>query len=140
MPDGATGATGPTGPTGPTGSGATGPTGPSGMQGLLELIAQQNPYTSGLTDDMDFYISAATNNPPGPTGQDKGIPQIELEIDGNYPGTWDFKGQPQKIARALKIKYRCKVRKSPSGSPNPNNDVLYWMTAYLVVGFEDGGP
>jgi hypothetical protein len=110
---------------------------PKSMDGLLDLIAQQNPYTSGVTDDMDFYIGAPTNNPV--LQGDKGIPQIELEIDGSYPGTWDFKGQPQKIARALKIKYRCKVRQKDAAG-NSTGPVLYWMTAYLLVGFEDGGP
>lgn len=112
---------------------------PKSMDGMIDLLAGQNPYTSGQTDDMDLYIATPTNNPEV-TGGDNRFNQIEMEIDGDYPGTWDFKGQPQKVNRALRIKYRCKVRKKDaSGNQNPTDPVSYWMTAYLLVGFEDGG-
>ena len=106
------------------------------MDGLIELMAMMNPYTSGQVDDMDLYIGHPTS------GASDGDPsQIELELDGDYPGEWSFKGQPQKLNRVLRIKYRCKVRKKDAnGNQNPSDTNFYWMTAYLLVGFEDGGP
>lgn len=106
------------------------------MDGLISLMARMNPYTSGKIRDMDLYIDSPTS------GKRRGHrSQIEMELDGDYPGEWNFKGQPQKINRVLRIKYRCKVRKKDAyGNQDPNDPVLYWMTAYLLVGFEDGGP
>lgn len=115
-----------------SGSGAA----PKSLDGLVELLARQNPYTSGEVDDMDLYIGHP--NAGEPQG---GQSQIEMELDGDYPGTWEFKGQPQKVNRVLRLKYRCKVRKKDAaGNQNPNDPVRYWMTAYLLIGFEDGGP
>ena len=109
---------------------------PKSMDRLVELMAQMNPYTAGQVDDMDFYISHPNASEPG-----GGTSQIEMELDGDYPGEWSFKGQPQKLNRVLRLKYRCKVRqKDASGNQDPTGPVLYWMTAYLLVGFEDGGP
>jgi hypothetical protein len=109
---------------------------PNSMQRLVELMARMNPYTAGQVDDMDLYISHPTS------GASHGDPsQIEMELDGDYPGEWNFKGQSQKLNRVLRIKYRCKVRrKDAAGNQNTGDPVLYWMTAYLLVGFEDGGP
>ena len=106
------------------------------MQGFVELVARMNPYTSGGVDDMDLYIGHPTEGTSAPDPS-----QIEMELDGDYPGEWNFKGQPQKLNRVLRIKYRCKVRrKDAAGNQNTGDPVLYWMTAYLLVGFEDGGP
>jgi len=63
-------------------------------------MARMNPYTAGQVDDMDLYISHPTS------GASHGDPsQIEMELDGDYPGEWNFKGQPQKLNRVLRIKY-----------------------------------
>jgi hypothetical protein len=51
-----------------------------------------------------------------------------LEVDDHYYGEWNFNGQPQKISRALRIRYRYPV-KAPSG-------VVYWLEDYLLIGFE----
>jgi hypothetical protein len=112
------------------------PNPPKSLERLVQLMARMNPYTAGQVDDMDLYISPPTS------GASNGDPsQIEMELDGDYPGEWSFKGQPQKLNRVLRIKYRCKVRKKDaSGNQNPADPVLYWMTAYLLIGFEDGGP
>ena len=107
---------------------------PRSLDGLTTLIAKQNPYTSGQVDDMDLYIM--TRNPDDPDGEQGS--QIELELDADYPGEWNFKGMPQKLNKVLRIKYRCKVRKGGQNQ-DPADPVDYWMTAYLLVGFEDGG-
>jgi hypothetical protein len=109
---------------------------PRALDGLIALIARQNPYTAGQVDDMDLYLRPASpDDPDGTQGS-----QIELEVDGDYPGEWNFKGQPQKLNRVLRIKYRCKVRrKDSSGNQATTGPANYWMTAYLLIGFEDGG-
>jgi len=109
---------------------------PRSLDGLAALIARQNPYTSGQINDMDLYIWPP--NPDDPDGAEDS--QIELELDADYPGEWNFKGVPQKLNKVLRLKYRCKVRnKDASGNQPPNGPVEYWMTAYLLIGFEDGG-
>ena len=120
---------------------------PQSLETLVRIVAQQNPYTSGAVDDMDLHVGTPHQGnslpipgfPQGyrpPQGDDS---QIEVELDGNYPGTWDFKGVPQKISKVLRIKYRCKaLKKHAAHTPNPAVDVPYWMTAYLLIGFEDG--
>jgi hypothetical protein len=107
---------------------------PRSLDHLTAIIAKQNPYTSGQINDMDIYIRPA--NPDDPNG-DQGS-QIELELDADYPGEWNFKGVPQKLNKVMRLKYRCKVRKGGTNQ-NPNDPVEFWMTAYLLIGFEDGG-
>lgn len=60
-------------------------------------------------------------------------PNIMLEVDDHYYGEWNFNGQPQKISRALRIRYRYPVH-------TPSNQV-YWVEDYLLIGYEgaDGG-
>lgn len=95
----------------------------AGMRELLERIAKENPYTDGNVDDMDACLLP-------PIRANDVASQIDIEMDGRYPGTWDFKGQPQKLNKVLRIKYRYKVK--DTGNPGR------WMTAYLLIGFEDG--
>lgn len=103
------------------------------LDGLADLIAAENPYTNGAPDEMDMYLLAQSTN-PGVSGPGAAASQIDLEMDGNYPGTWDFKGVPQKLSKVLRIKYRYKVPGSGS-SAKP----LRWRSGYLLIGFEDGG-
>jgi hypothetical protein len=90
---------------------------------LCALIAKHNPYTNGGVDDMDIHL-----HPPAPDdpNNDK-CSQVDWEQDGGYPGDFVFKGQPQKINKVLRFKYR--ARRASDGS---------WMTAYLLVAFENG--
>jgi hypothetical protein len=100
-----------------------------------KLIMLLNPYTDKpdtpkhgqATGEMDVYM-----------GQNAGIPQIQLQVDANYPGEWTFKGEPQKINKAVRILYRYPVLGPPSGSP-PTPTVLYYVEDYLLIGFEGSG-
>jgi len=41
----------------------------------------------------------------------------------------------------LRIKYRCKARKKHAyhtPTADDNVDPFYWMTAFLLIGYEDG--
>ncbi|HZU88553.1 MAG TPA: hypothetical protein VE993_04780, partial [Stellaceae bacterium] len=66
------------------------------LDGLAELIASQNPYTTGQVEDMDIHILPPTGN-AGMQQADQEASQIDMEMDGGYPGSWDFKGVPQKL-------------------------------------------
>jgi hypothetical protein len=83
-------------------------------------------------EDMDIHT-----RPPSPDNHPYG--GIEIEQDAGYPGDWSFKGQAQKVNKVLKIKYRAAIHKKDQHG-YPTNEVDYWMTAYLLIGYEDGGP
>lgn len=113
---------------------------------LGDIINDLNPYydnsimTAGAPSwqmDIDLgtaapspsYMTLPSNNPntaDTPTN-------VMLEVDDHYSGEWNFNGQPQKISRALRIRYRYPVS-APSGQ-------VYWLEDYLLIGFEgaDGG-
>lgn len=100
------------------------------LDNLTALIAAENPYTDGDVESMDMYVLAETANASVTVAAEKALSQIDMEMDGNYPGTWDFKGVPQKLSKVLRIKYRYKVA---------NANLNHWRTGYLLIGFEDGG-
>ena len=100
---------------------------------LIDLIAAENPYTNGGVGDMDIYLLAQSGNPGlGPGGLARS--QIDVEM-ANYSGTWDFKGVPQPLSRALRIKYRYRVPDPQNPGANSNR----WRTDYLLIGFVNGG-
>ena len=83
----------------------------------------------GTAAPSPSYMTLPSNNPntaDTPTN-------VMLEVDDHYSGEWNFNGQPQKISRALRIRYRYPVS-APSGQ-------VYWLEDYLLIGFEgaDGG-
>jgi hypothetical protein len=110
---------------------------------LGDIINDLNPYyDNSITTalgvpnwqmDIDLATAApgsagiANPNPPSIA------PNVMLEVDDHYSGEWNFNGQPQKISRALRIRYRYPAR-TPSGQ-------VYWLEDYLLIGFEgaDGG-
>jgi hypothetical protein len=100
-------------------------------QNLGNLIDALNPYTGinragyNPTGEMDIYAGNPAPTIP-PTGT---IGQVEIEVDTRYPGEWSFKGQPQKINKAVRIRYRFPVLDS-QGNP------LYWIDDYLLIGYE----
>ena len=108
------------------------------LDGLIDLIAAHNPYSNGNVADMDIYLLAQSNNlnPDGtPTSPNaKALSQIDVEM-ANYSGSWDFKGVPQPLSRALRIKYRYRVPDPTS----PGSDSDSWRTDYLLIGFVNGG-
>jgi len=104
---------------------------------LGTLIMALNPYTNGSwvgkggppTGEMDVYTLRATPTPGGGAGT---IPQIQLEVDATYAGEWTFKGQPHRLGKAARMKYRFPVLDTAG-------NVAYWVEDYLLIGFEDGG-
>jgi hypothetical protein len=103
---------------------------PKNLDGLTELIAKHNPYTAGNIKDMDMYLQRDTHD-------NHRFGSVEIEQDGGYPGDWSFKGQPQKINKVLRIKYRAAIHEKDQYG-RPTNVVSHWMTAYLLIAFEDG--
>jgi hypothetical protein len=103
------------------------------LDGLIELIAAENPYSNGDVDDMDIYLLAQSGN-SGLSANAQTASQIDVEM-ANYSGTWDFKGVPQPLSRALRIKYRYRV----PDPLNPGSDTDRWRTDYLLIDFVNGG-
>jgi hypothetical protein len=104
---------------------------------LVDLINAHNPYTKNDSSHMTVF----TGN-PDPAASDKNdISHIELEVDGPYsmgPMEWNFKGSPQKINKTIRVKYRYLAR--DLGDPQkPLLEPSHWVTAYLLIGYEDGG-
>lgn len=106
-------------------------------QYLGDIINDLNPYfdanvTAATGQPWEMDIDVATTAPSGPSTATT-PPKVMLEVDDHYYGEWNFNGQPQKISRALRIRYRYPVH-APSG-------VVYWLEDYLLIGFEgaDGG-
>lgn len=95
----------------------------------------ESEYQPPPAEDMDIHL-----HPPAPGDPNNdNCSRVDWEQDGAYPGDFSFKGQPQKINKVLKIKYRAAVRqKDQYGNQDSTKPVLYWMTAYLLVAFEDG--
>jgi hypothetical protein len=109
--------------------------GPPGNEVFLSLINSHNPYTSNNAGDMSVFVGN-----PNPEAPDNNLNHVELEVDGPYSMAmeWNFKGSPQKINKTIRIKYRYRARNldlptRPLVQPN------HWVTAYLLIGYEDGG-
>jgi hypothetical protein len=105
-------------------------------EAMVALINSHNPYTSNDAGDMTVFVG----NPDPDKLADNNIKQIELEVDGPYSMAmeWNFKGSPQKINKTLRIKYRYRAR----NLENPQRPLVqppHWVTAYMLIGFEDGG-
>jgi hypothetical protein len=120
---------------------------------LGNLILNLNPYTNRdipysdpamRAGQMDIYLDAPGAPSPGaaiPAPPD--ISQIEVEADGPYRQEWTFKGEPQKVGMAYRIKYRFPVYRYPPppvpGGPTPGTPpptLIYWIEDYLLIGFE----
>jgi hypothetical protein len=105
-------------------------------EAIVSLINSHNPYTSNEMLDMTVF----TGNPDFSEWANNRSNQIEVEIDGPYttPKEWYFKSLPQQINKALRIKYRYRAR--DLGNPNrPLLGLPHWITAYMLIGYEDGG-
>jgi hypothetical protein len=102
---------------------------------LVELINSHNPYTSNNVGDMSVFAGN-----PDPTNITNSIDQIELEVDGPYSMAmeWNFKGSPQKINKTIRLKYRYLARNLDKPE-RPLVEPRHWVTAYLLIGYEDGG-
>jgi hypothetical protein len=103
------------------------------LDGLIDLIAAENPYSNGDVDAMDIYLLAQSGS-SGLSANAQEASQIDVEM-ANYSGTWDFKGVPQPLSRALRIKYRYRV----PDPRNPGSNSDRWRTDYLLIGFVNGG-
>jgi hypothetical protein len=103
---------------------------------MVSLINSHNPYTSHNLRDMTIFAG----NPDLENDQQNDISQIDLEVDGPYsmPMEWNFKGSPQKINKTIRLKYKYRAR----DLNKPDRPLLqppHWVTAYMLIGYEDGG-
>jgi hypothetical protein len=106
-------------------------------EALGKLIVSLNPYTKAALRTMHFGNATPKDNvqsAQAATAQANGTVQFELEVADNYSELWGFKGEPQKVNRAVRIKYRW-----PKLDDSDQNKILYWVTDYMLVGFEGTG-
>ena len=101
---------------------------------LGDLILNLNPYTKRDLPDSDPTLKTGQMDPycgsPHSETTAPDISQIEVEADGPYRQEWTFKGEPQKIGMAYRIKYRFPVKNKDSDT------ILYWIEDYMLIGFE----
>jgi hypothetical protein len=90
------------------------------------LISMMNPYTDGEEGTMDPHMFVGARS----ESSDQNVKDVWMEIDSNYPSSWTFKGQEQKVNTALRIAYRWKKERGGK---------TVWMTDYLLIGFEGSG-
>ena len=98
---------------------------------LGELIRKLNPYTNQQnlntgqsTGEMELFFDSTKQlflSSKSPT-------IIGLEMQGPYRQEWTFKGQPQTVGMAARIKYRYPIL-------NKDKEVLYWLEDHVLVGF-----
>jgi hypothetical protein len=101
---------------------------------LGKLILKINPYTNKKnkdtqlsTGEMEFYQDE-TNQPAMVEGEAQSI-YVGLEMEGPYRQEWTFKGHPQKVGMAARIKYRYPVR-------DEDEKTLFWVDDYILIGFQ----
>lgn len=105
-------------------------------EAMVSLINSHNPYTSNNIGDMTIF----SGNPNPEEKLDNHIGQVEVEVDGPYSMTmeWNFKGSPQKINKTIRVKYRYRAR-NLHDPQRPLLEPPHWVSAYLLIGYEDGG-
>ena len=106
---------------------------------LGKLILGLNPYTNRempnttlVAGEMDIYCNSSG---PGITTTPD-VSQIQVELDGPYRQEWTFKGEPQKVGMAYRIKYRFPMSRKSAGGKT--DEPLYWLEDYVLIGFEGG--
>ncbi|MBV8736390.1 MAG: hypothetical protein JO007_03860 [Alphaproteobacteria bacterium] len=97
---------------------------------LGNLILRLNPYTNKDIPYSEPKLTAGEMNPyfGNPASNGDGCSLMEVEADGPYRQEWTFKGEPQKVGMAYRIKYRFPIKKGDT--------VQYWLEDYLLIGFE----
>jgi hypothetical protein len=100
---------------------------------LGELIRKLNPYTNKenretgqSTGEMELFVDN-TRQSISPAGS---TTIVGVEMEGPYRQEWTFKGQPQRVGMAARIKYRYPVRNG--------KEVLFWVEESILVGFAGG--
>jgi hypothetical protein len=97
---------------------------------LGELIRKLNPYTNKQnretgqsTGEMELLLDNTSQSTGSPT-------IVGVEMEGPYAQEWTFKGAPQRVGMAARIKYRYPVVNGKDG--------LFWVEEHILVGFAGG--
>jgi hypothetical protein len=106
---------------------------------LGQLINDLNPYTENqqavrgaLTGAMDIYTGAVAPAGAAPLAPQVGPQraQVRLETDTKYQSEWLFKGQPHRVGKAVRVRYRFPVMDAAGVN------VVHWVEDHLLIGFE----
>jgi len=89
---------------------------------LGTLIRMLNPYTDGGEGSMSFASAS---------GDTTDLTKIRLEVE-EYEGHWIFKGQDQRVKKAIRIEYRYPV-------DGPAGEAGVLATEYLLIGYLGAG-
>lgn len=92
-------------------------------QALGQLIFMLNPYTNGRSN----AVAIGSGGP----GDDVDLSQVSIEVD-NYSGQWSFKGQEQRVTKAIRIQYRYRA-------DGEAGDYGVLTTEHLLIGFVGSG-
>ncbi len=99
---------------------------------LGELILRLNPYTNKKIKDTEQStgeLELYADDTRQPTSSESLTANLGVETEGPYRQEWTFKGQPQKVGMAARIKYRYPVR-------DERGETLFWVDDYLLIGFQ----
>lgn len=99
---------------------------------LGTIIRMLNPHAGGQPGSMHLAPAGAPPPAPAPSVDPSDLARIRLEVD-NAAGDWIFKGQQQRVEKALRIEYRY-----PLSDVNGKPTGLF-ATEYLVIGYVNGG-
>jgi hypothetical protein len=92
------------------------------------LTAAATAYETYVNAPTPPNLQAAENQEDAADG-DMSLTQVDLGVDNNYTQeylTWTFKGRPQTVKRALRIRYRYALTSDPQGP---------YATEHLLIGF-----
>lgn len=105
---------------------------------LGNLILRLNPYTNRDIPDSDPPLVAGGMDPYLNSPSRGKTPPISARLRWNWTARqeWTFKGEPQKVGMAYRIKYRFPVYQQPAQGQQPQP--LYWLEDYVLIGFEGG--
>ncbi|HXC90867.1 MAG TPA: hypothetical protein VNV18_11950 [Stellaceae bacterium] len=104
---------------------------------LGKLIVSLNPYTDAALKVMQFGHAGAAADAAAAVNAAASVnnaADFEFEIADKYAEMWSFKGESQKVNKAIRMKYRW-----PKLDPQDQKKILYWVTDYLLIGFEGTG-
>ena len=116
------------------------------MKLLGQLICDFNPYTeipaAAGSKTCTGKMCVVTDPPVLPTEASNALLQgVAIEVEENYGTQWNFKGQTQSVKTAVRIPYRFPVYRVDPISNQPTQEILYWRTEYLLIGYAGGdGP
>jgi hypothetical protein len=93
------------------------------------LTAVANAFQAAVAAPNDAALQTKVDQAEVAADGKMSLAHIDIGVDNDYQQeylTWTFKGRPQKVKRALRIRYRYALTKNPQGP---------YATEHLLIGF-----